>query len=410
MKRLLLLLLCAAPVWAQSNIAAGYVGQTSTSNGNNNTVVLISFTTGANSSGYNVASCKIFVANAAGANSLQCGIYADSSGPTGSAICSSSGISTVNGWNTLTPSGCGTLTASTKYWLAQNTNSATQSNGFTAAQCPGLNGAGGDNWYFATNTYGSWGALTGLSGNPSDCFSQYVILTPVSGTGASIAAAFNYQCSAGVTCASSTTNKSIPVTSGEAVVVTCFTETNTTCALADSNTDTYTTLASNTFDGATRFMSEFCVVYSGADTNLSITTTVGISIQQYITMRTYAQLTCNIDGTAQTADVTSTTPATGSFTTSVQPDLALCDAAFVTSPTSVAAGSGYTLRQTFGTGGTVSLASADRGGAGTGINTGSYTCGYTLGNSQETGLIGLALKGSNASAPVGGQKGIAVIY
>ncbi len=68
-----------------------------------------------------VQSCVVNVD--AGSGNISCAVYANSAGaPTGSPLCQSANTVSSVGLNTLSLSGCGTLTAGSTYWIAVSTN------------------------------------------------------------------------------------------------------------------------------------------------------------------------------------------------------------------------------------------------------------------------------------------------
>ncbi len=161
---LLLVVLClAAPAQAQ-NVDCGVTGAgLSSVSAFNNLQDGISCTTGANSGGYTVNSCSIRVgALGVDANQLRCAIYTDAADPNKALLCQGGPMAaTANATNTITLTGCGTLAASTTYWISWNTNDAGLNYRDTAATaCAGASGSS----FFRTWTFGAapspWGTRT----------------------------------------------------------------------------------------------------------------------------------------------------------------------------------------------------------------------------------------------------------
>jgi hypothetical protein len=113
----------------------------------------------------------------------------------GSLICGTSSTSNPsNGWNTLTPSGCGTLSATTIYWVANYTNNNTQGQGTSnvSGSCPdgsaafaglGLSTAFTNSTVSSINPWPSTlpaygiGTIYGGTSNSSPCHSGYAALS-----------------------------------------------------------------------------------------------------------------------------------------------------------------------------------------------------------------------------------------
>ena len=124
-----------------------------------------------------VTGCQTYVATADNTQPWGCAIYTDSSGSPGTLLCHSTFTTTVaNGWNSSSPSGCGTLTNGAQYWVATVTGSNTQSQGRITGTCP--NG-GLSNWTLASNSswYVTWPSTAPANGSENYCYSQYATLS-----------------------------------------------------------------------------------------------------------------------------------------------------------------------------------------------------------------------------------------
>jgi hypothetical protein len=94
-------------------------------------------TTGSDSNGYAVSSIYFYMSQT-GSTSFDLGVYTNSSNKPSSLVCHTGTFTPTltSGWNSHTVSGCGTLSASTIYWVGF-IESTTQLYGFQAATCPG---------------------------------------------------------------------------------------------------------------------------------------------------------------------------------------------------------------------------------------------------------------------------------
>lgn len=133
------------------------------------------FTTGSNGLGYAINSCSAYYTTKDGAaDGWQCAIYADSAGVPGSKLCSSTtkSITSAAAWDTMTTNitgaGCGTLAASTTYWVFLEM----QGNG-TNMNYDGSTGAK----YQNTGGYGTWNNPMGALGGDWGSTSLYITVT-----------------------------------------------------------------------------------------------------------------------------------------------------------------------------------------------------------------------------------------
>jgi hypothetical protein len=130
-------------------------------------------TTGVNGSGYSVDSCAVWVRGAPSGSHIRCALYAEN----GTRLCTSGEVTKpADGWLTidLSTAGCGTLSPSTRYWLAWNNDSG--------SIVYGTHSAGQNNRYafsaYATAPFPDpWGAADG-----GYQFAMYVNLRAVGGS------------------------------------------------------------------------------------------------------------------------------------------------------------------------------------------------------------------------------------
>lgn len=110
-----------SPLFAQT-VDCGTTGTgTVDSNGWSNFQAGRSCTTGGNSAGYTVQSCSIRLGAEPTAANIRCAIYNNTADPNKALLCQGGPqAATPNATNTITLSGCGTLTASTVYWITHN--------------------------------------------------------------------------------------------------------------------------------------------------------------------------------------------------------------------------------------------------------------------------------------------------
>lgn len=96
-----------------------------------------------------VVSCAATLQDGDAGNHIQCAVYGGtSSEPTGSPLCTSASTVAVNGLNTLTLSGCGTLTAGSTYYIGFNMDAG--GDYLVSATTPALHGP------YQLSSYGSW--------------------------------------------------------------------------------------------------------------------------------------------------------------------------------------------------------------------------------------------------------------
>ncbi len=187
MKRLVALLFICACLMGQRNsralllnsVTAGGGGtvdcgpstHNNTDTGNANYAFATPCTTGANGSGYSVASLTVWIGTAASAGTTWgMAVYVGSTASTATLVChvESTATQSANALNTLTPSGCGTLSASTTYWIAQYSASGTQQQGYQTGTC--------DSAYHSSVSMPSWPDPFGGSTFTSVCYEQYMTL------------------------------------------------------------------------------------------------------------------------------------------------------------------------------------------------------------------------------------------
>ena len=171
MKYISILLVLVLAVWAQSlpfpgpgrtiaasgggTVTCGPSTQTGTDSGNNGLGLATPCVTGSNAAGYTVASLSVYISTAASAgSSWGLAVYTGATASTATLTChvESTATQTASSWNSLTPTGCGTIAASTTIWIVQATVSSTQGEGYIATSCPGT-------------AVGTWGATSSF--NPS---------------------------------------------------------------------------------------------------------------------------------------------------------------------------------------------------------------------------------------------------
>lgn len=171
--------------------AAYTCGETTTSgltaqNNLNNTGTATPCSTGTDSNGYTVAHVYFYVSSGASSSHVYTAIYNDTTTCSagthcpGTIVCSdTTGVTTSASAAFVedTPTGCGTLTASTAYWIAVNTSDAGINLAYqNTSTCPAPNSTsvGSDYW---TQTAGTWTASPTVTVN-NVCRIQYMSLTP----------------------------------------------------------------------------------------------------------------------------------------------------------------------------------------------------------------------------------------
>lgn len=113
-----------------------------------------------------VIDCQVYI-NSGLADTFGCAIYADNGSgvPTGAAICSATGSTgTSSGFVTLPLSGCGTLLAATRYWLAINVGSLSSNRFYNVAS--GTEGTAA-NFSFSSTCSGISCTFGTFSGSPT---------------------------------------------------------------------------------------------------------------------------------------------------------------------------------------------------------------------------------------------------
>lgn len=156
------------------NCGANQTDHTNSDNGNNGVAQGMTCGTSTNVSGYSVNSATVYLVAAASGN-IQAAVYQSSTGlPLGSDLChSGSQAVSANALNTITLTGCGTLAASTTYFVAFNNDTAGIAYGTSAAACTGSSGTN----KHAALTFGTWGSGTWGTGNCN--YQMYLTLTPL---------------------------------------------------------------------------------------------------------------------------------------------------------------------------------------------------------------------------------------
>jgi hypothetical protein len=164
----------ASPATA-ATVNYGLTTQTATDSGNNNLVMATPFITGSDPYGYANEVLNVWWGGSITAGNWGLALYTDSSNAPNTKICSTISTSTpTGGINSLTPTGCGTLSPLTQYWAAAITSQSYE-NGFTnPAHCPGTS---------LYSVYVSPGSTTfpstfGAGTTYNNCYQQYVTVSP----------------------------------------------------------------------------------------------------------------------------------------------------------------------------------------------------------------------------------------
>lgn len=134
--------------------------------------------TGANAGGYTVSSIQIYTGAAAG--KIYGAIYTDGGNNPASLVCSdTTGMTpTANQFNTITISGCGTLSANTQYFVSVDADSATTKYIYNATPCTGVTTGAASSYGTATQTAGTWSNPFGSVAGLGQCWSYYTVLIP----------------------------------------------------------------------------------------------------------------------------------------------------------------------------------------------------------------------------------------
>ncbi len=139
--------------------------------------------TGSNAGGYSVSSVSYWVGSPT-STSFDLGVYADSSGSPGSLLCHAptGTITPSAGWNSISISGCPTISANTQYWVGYINGSNQIVQGTVGGVCPG------------TSLYSPWTTNTqpsvalpspfGATTASTSCYSMYMTLNAGSGQAA----------------------------------------------------------------------------------------------------------------------------------------------------------------------------------------------------------------------------------
>jgi hypothetical protein len=157
--------------------------------GDTGTAVYFPIVTPSGASGYTMNA--MHVVNGVSSGNLRTAVYGSTTSgcPSnvgacpGTLVCQSSSTASSSGDQVVTPSSCGTFTASTLYWLATNVDNATYAYARTGAPCP----ANGWQQQFHALTYGAFPG-TASSGNTAqtDCFETYAVLNCVGSCGSTV--------------------------------------------------------------------------------------------------------------------------------------------------------------------------------------------------------------------------------
>lgn len=135
--------------------------------------------TGSNTNGFSVGTIFYYVGvGGLTTVSFDLGVYTNSAGAPATRLCHAAvgPVTTSLGWQSTAISGCGTLTASTTYWVAYITDSnAGAFQGTVSGTCPGTSAFS----VFSNSTQGSPVLATpfGASTPISNCYSLYMVLT-----------------------------------------------------------------------------------------------------------------------------------------------------------------------------------------------------------------------------------------
>ena len=119
--------------------ACGETAQRRLDSGNSNYAQATPCVTGSNAGGYTVSGISYWVGSPSASAAFDLGVYSDSSGNPGSLLChaSTGTIIPLVGWNSISVSGCPTLSANTPYWVGYINGSDEIIQGYLEGTCPG---------------------------------------------------------------------------------------------------------------------------------------------------------------------------------------------------------------------------------------------------------------------------------
>lgn len=164
------------------SVTIGLQTQNNNDSGNSNQANYTPFHTPTGASGFTVSQINTYIGTPQSATNLV-NIYTDSAGVPTTKVCTDySFVGTLSsGFNNTTPTGCGTLSADTTYWIAQLVNNNTQGQGrFSSSLCPAMEISSRFKAIGSTTLGSSVGGGTSDSGG---CYSQNIQLTCVGACG-----------------------------------------------------------------------------------------------------------------------------------------------------------------------------------------------------------------------------------
>lgn len=222
-------------------------------NGNNLVAFASQFKTGANWSSISFPSCTFWVDSPDTSVASGCAVYSDSANAPNSLICGAHTNSPASGWNTLTLSGCGTVSASTAYWVSMTTASATQGQELGEGPCMWISPAMATQYgflsSFTTPTYwpSTFPSITG--NNTGNCYAVYVS-TSYSSTDHFnvISMAPTQETSGGSACTACTTTIA-PLGTGHSLLLSVWSNGTTISSVSDSASDTLAQRTIHTVSG-----------------------------------------------------------------------------------------------------------------------------------------------------------------
>jgi len=176
----------ALTVSSATTTSCGLTAQSGTDSGNALWQLGTPCLTGTNTGGYTVSSISYWVGTPT-STSFQLGVYSDSSGTPNSLLCSASTgtITPSSGWNTVSISGCPTLSPSTAYWVGYITASNTIQQGTNSGACPGTSYE--STWANTASSSVSLANLFPANTQGGTCYSLYMTLAAATSTGGSLA-------------------------------------------------------------------------------------------------------------------------------------------------------------------------------------------------------------------------------
>lgn len=137
------------------------------------------FKTGSSWTSISFPSCSFWVDSPDTTKNSGCAVYTDSATAPNTLVCGAHTGTPSSGWNTLALSGCGTISASTNYWIAYTTESSTQGQQFMYEVCP---------WTSLSTRYAALSSFTNptywpstfpsIAGNDAlNCYAAYANVT-----------------------------------------------------------------------------------------------------------------------------------------------------------------------------------------------------------------------------------------